>query len=74
MVDLEVLLKGKGNYCLNQENFKNGYGLYCYGEISEGSGPNLPPPPPLDPPFMSLIDVAIPLCDIDGDYLMNSTN
>ena len=28
VVDLEVLLSGKGNYCFNQENFKNGYGLF----------------------------------------------
>ena len=37
------------------------------------SGPKLPPP---DPPLVSLIEVAkwIPLYDIDGDSLMNSTN
>ena len=35
-----------------------------------------PQAPPLDPPLMSLIksQMWIPLYDIDGDPLMNSTN
>ena len=43
VVDLEVLLREKGNYCFHQENFKNGY-MVCiiYGEISEGSAPSSP--------------------------------
>ena len=49
MVDLEVLLQEKGNYCFIRENFKNGY-----GEISEGSAPSYL----LDPPLVSLVEVA----------------
>ena len=51
-------------------------GMVCivYGELHEGSGPKLP----LDPPLVSLMEVAklmwIPLYDTDGDSLMNSTN
>ena len=49
------LLRGKGNYCFNQENSKMGMVCIIYGEISEGSGPKLPP---LDTPLVSLIKVA----------------
>ena len=55
MVDLEVLLSGRGKYCFNQENFKMGMVCIVYGEISEGSAPSSPP---LDPPLTSLIEVA----------------
>ena len=56
MVDLEVLLRGKGNYCFNQENFKNGYGLIVL--FMEKQVRVQPQDPPLDPPLMSLTEVA----------------
>ena len=55
VVDLEVLLRGKGNYCFNQENFKNGYGLYYLWRNKWGFRLQAPP---LDPPLISLIEVA----------------
>ena len=47
-----------------------------YGEISEGSGPKLPPPPGSSTRVtdQSRKIMWIPLYDIDGDSLMNSTN
>ena len=50
-------------------------GMVCiiYGEISEGSGPKLPPWI-LHSCHRLKSQMWIPLYDIDGDSLMNSTN
>ena len=48
-------------------------GMVCiiYGEISEGSGPKLPPWILVS---LTKLQMWIPLYDTDGDSLMNSTN
>ena len=54
MVDLEVLLRGRAVIVSIKKISKMGMVCIIYGEISEGSGPKLP----LDPPLVSLIEVA----------------
>ena len=73
VVDLEVLLRGKGNYCFNQENFKNGYGVYYLWRNKWGFSPKLPPWILHSCQWLKS-QMWIPLYDIDGDSLMNSTN
>ena len=53
MVDLEG---GRAIIVSIKKISKMGMVGIIYGEISEGSGPKLPPP--LDPPLVSLIKVA----------------
>ena len=63
--------RGKGHKLLFQpeQNFKNGYGLYCLWKISGGSAPKFP----LDPPLVTEV-ANVDSTDIDADSLMKSTN
>ena len=55
MVDLEVLLRGRAIIVSITKISKMGMVCIIYGEMSKDSGPKLPP---LDPPLMSLTEVA----------------
>ena len=74
MVDLE---RGRAIIVSIKKISKMGMVRIIYGEISEGSGPKLPPPPPGSSTRVtdqSRKIMWIQLYDIDGDSLMNSTN
>ena len=66
-MDLEVLLRGKGNYCFNEENFKNGYGLYCLWRNRWGFRPRVPP---LDPPLVTEV-ANVDSTNTDADSLIS---